>query len=130
MLQVHSKATEFSSNPIDMSLDLEWWVGISLANDGIFKFESTGETMPFTPKTPPWKGNEPDGGSEEKCVTMNKGTNMFISDVSCTAVFADRNYHSVCEVSSSRTSPTGDYKIELCFERDSVKSIFFVDFLM
>ena len=121
MFQVFSKATEFSSNPIDQTLDLNWWVGISLADDGIFKFESTGETLPFTPKTAPWKGNEPDGGSDEKCVAMNKGTNMYIFDVSCTA---DRNYHSVCEVSSSRTSPAGDYKIELCFERDSVNPFF------
>ena len=117
MNQVHSKAIELSST--GLSSDLEWWVGISdTESDGTFKFESTGEIFPFTPKTPPWKGNEPDGGSDENCVTLNKGSPMEFSDLSCTASFItdDRKYHSVCEVSSSRTSATGDSRI--CFERD------------
>ena len=107
-------------------LPSEWWVGISdAASDGTFQFESNGEIFPFTSTPGTWNGNEPDGGDSDNCVVMSKDSAMF-SDVSCTGSV----YHSVCELSSSRTSPTGDYKIELCFERDSVNPFFFVDFLI
>ena len=114
MNQVHSKTIDLLNT--GQSEDLEWWVGLSdESSEGTFKFESTGENFPFTPQNPPWKGNEPDGGSLENCVTLNKGTQMEFIDVSCTSGmldYYDRKYHSVCEVSSSRTSPTGDYRIE------------------
>ena len=97
--QVYLKATELSI--------VGWWVGINdTASEGTFKYDSNEEIFPFnTPKTAPWHGIEPNGGSLVNCVIMGKnhvgGFNCF-SDVRCTD---GRQENSVCEVLSS---PAGD----------------------
>ena len=88
--QVYSKAQEASKD--------KYWVGISdAASEGTFKFDSNEEIFPFTPKNAPWKGNEPNGGTTENCVFMDK--NMEFFDVKCTD---GRKYISICETSGDK----------------------------
>merc|ERR1712166_655744 len=48
MNQIHSKAMEFSK------LDY-WWVGVSDINEeGLFQYDSTAQTFPFTNRITPW----------------------------------------------------------------------------
>ena len=97
--QVRSIAQEISKAK-------EWWVGISgAASEETFKYDSNEEIFPFTPNTAPWI-NLDGGGLTENCVCMDNNQNSLqFYDVPCTE---GRQYHSICEISSS---PAGDSRI-------------------
>ena len=100
--QVYSKAQEVYGSTEDIRV----WVGISdAASEGTFKFESNEEIFPFTtPKTAPWQATDPNGGTSENCVIMNRSNGGGFMDIKCDG----RTDHSICEVSSS---PAGDSRI-------------------
>ena len=93
MNQIHSKAMEFSK------LDY-WWVGVSDINEeGLFQYDSTAQTFPFTNGIAPWFKDEPNNDGDQDCVCLNKDEEMVLYDDNC-----DKNHHFVCELPSYPTS--------------------------
>ena len=92
--QVRSIAQEISKAK-------EWWVGIAgAAGEETFNYDSNDEIFPFTPNTAPWI-NLDGGGSTKNCVCMDNNQNSLqFYDVPCDE---GRQYHSICETSSSST---------------------------
>jgi hypothetical protein len=69
------------------------WVGITdEKSEGTFYYESTHQTFHFADKSAPWPSNEPNGGTRENCVAMDK--NRKIYDVTCND---GRKMPSICE---------------------------------
>ena len=112
--KVHTKAIEFSQGPkilsnSGQSTSGHWWTGISDADkEGLFTYDSNGETFPFRKRIGPWRRNEPNGGLNENCVAMNGNNPMEFYDIRCSD---GRKYNSICEILPS--NPTlGNFTID------------------
>ena len=110
--KVHTKAIEFSQGPKKLSNRWHWalwWTGISDADkEGLFTYDSNGETFPFRKSIRPWHRDEPDGGLNENCVAMKANNPMEFHDISCSG---GQKYNSICEILPANTT-TGNFTID------------------